>query len=421
MGFKKLQITVLALFFTGYGIAQTKLIEKVEKKGDEVVIPYEKYQLSNGLTIIVHEDHSDPMVFVQVTYHVGSAREQEGRSGFAHFFEHMMFQGSDHVGDDEHFKLLTGLGASWIDGQTSRDQTRYFELIPANQLETAFWLESDRMGYFLDAVTQEKFEIQRATVKNERMQEHENRPYGLVYETVGKNLYPEGHPYSWPYIGYIEDLNRVDVSDLKKFFLRWYSPNNATLTIAGDVKTADVIKLAEKYFAPLSSGPEVKPQVIAPVVLTKDRYVSYEDNGIKASELVIQFPTIPRAHPDEAALDALAFALGGSKSSLFQKNIVNKGFASNVNMSHPTMELAGEMSITVDGFQDTKLSVLDSLCRKYIESFEKTGISDEELKIFKANNEAFLFSSLEGVKGKGEKLAEGQVFEGSPNSIERDL
>jgi zinc protease len=146
MGSKKLPIALLALLIAFQATAQTKLIEKVVRKGDEVVIPYEKYQLANGLTVIVHEDHSDPAVFVQVTYHVGSAREQEGRSGFAHFFEHMMFQGSEHVGDDEHFKILTAAGAIKIDGQTDRDQTRYLQVVPSNQLETVLWLESDRMG-----------------------------------------------------------------------------------------------------------------------------------------------------------------------------------------------------------------------------------------------------------------------------------
>ena len=421
MGFKKLQSVLLALFFSCYGMAQTKLIEKVVKKPGQVVIPYEKYKLSNGLTILIHEDHSDPMVFVQVTYHVGSAREQEGRSGFAHFFEHMMFQGSDHVGDDEHFKLLVSLGATLIDGQTDQDQTRYHEIVPANQLETVFWLESDRMGYFLDSVTQAKFEIQRATVKNERQQNVENAPYGRMFEEVAKNLYPEGHPYSWPVVGYIEDLSRVNVSDLKKFFLRWYNPNNATLTVSGDVKTADVIKLAEKYFGPIPAGPTVKPQAIPPVVLTKDRYVSYEDNSINAPQLVIAFPTVPNRHPDEAALDALAFVIGGSKSSMLVKKIVNANFASEAKAEHPASELTGYWRITATGFQDTKLSKLDSLCRETLALFEKTGISDEELKMFIANNENYFINPLESVQGKGVTISANEVFTGNPNYIVKDL
>ena len=207
-----------------------KLVEKVVKQGNEFVIPYEKYVLPNGLTLIVHEDHSDPLVHVDVTYHVGSAREEIGKSGFAHFYEHMMFQGSDHVGDDQHFKIVTAAGGT-LNGSTNTDRTNYFQTVPSNQLEKMIWLEADRMGFLLDAVSQKKFENQRETVKNERGQNYDNRPYGLLFEEISKNLYPYGHPYSWLTIGDVEDLNRVSVNDLKNFFLRWYGPNNATLTI----------------------------------------------------------------------------------------------------------------------------------------------------------------------------------------------
>src|SRR6188768_4389780 len=169
--------------------AQTKLVEKVTQKGKEVIIPYSKYVLSNGLTLVVHEDHSDPVVHVDVTYHAGSAREEIGKSGFAHFFEHMMFQGSDNVGDEQHFKIVTEAGGT-LNGSTNRDRTNYYETVPSNQVEKMIWLEADRMGFLLDAVTQQKFEVQRATVKNERGQNYDNRPYGLLGEFSSKNLYP---------------------------------------------------------------------------------------------------------------------------------------------------------------------------------------------------------------------------------------
>jgi zinc protease len=249
-------VCLLSLLTVSMAYSQTKLVEKVTKKGSELVIPYEKYVLPNGLTLIVHEDHSDPVVHVDVTYHVGSAREEVGKSGFAHFFEHMMFQGSDNVADEEHFKIVTESGGS-LNGTTNSDRTNYFETVPSNQLETALWLEADRMGFFLDAVTQKKFEIQRATVKNERGQSVDNAPYGPIWENLSRTLYPYNHPYAWPVIGYLEDLDRADVNDLKRFFLRWYGPNNATLTVGGDVKPQEVVKLAEKYFGSIPKGPAV--------------------------------------------------------------------------------------------------------------------------------------------------------------------
>src|SRR4028119_1922955 len=183
------------LLLAGTAWSQAKLVEKVTKKGNELVIPYEKYVLPNGLTLIIHEDHSDPVVHVDVTYHVGSGREQIGKSGFAHFFEHMMFMGSENAPEKEHFQIVTESGGT-LNGSTNRDRTNYYETVPNNQLEKMLWLEADRMGFLLDAVTQRKFENQRSTVKNERGQNYDNVPYGLLREVAAKNLYPYGHPYS---------------------------------------------------------------------------------------------------------------------------------------------------------------------------------------------------------------------------------
>ncbi|HIO73453.1 MAG TPA: insulinase family protein, partial [Flavobacteriales bacterium] len=241
----------------GSTIPQPVLIEKVEAKDGQIIIPYEKWELPNGLTVIIHEDHSDPLAHVEVRYHVGSGRETAGKSGFAHFFEHMMFQGSDNVGDDEHFKIVSTVGGN-MNGYTTSDNTVYFATVPSNSLETALWLEADRMGFLLDSVTQEKFEVQRKTVKNEKAENQINQPYGLSSELLGQTLYPPGHPYSWPVIGYVDDLDRADVDDLKNFFLRWYGPNNAILSVGGDVNTEEVLSLAMKYFGPVKRGPEVK-------------------------------------------------------------------------------------------------------------------------------------------------------------------
>jgi zinc protease len=405
-----------AIFLCNFLSAQTRLVEKVEKKGSEIVIPYEKYILPNGLTLIVHEDHSDPVVHVDITYHVGSAREEIGKSGFAHFFEHMMFQGSDHVADEQHFKIVTEAGGT-LNGSTNRDRTNYFETVPSNQLEKMLWLEADRMGFLLDAVTQQKFEIQRSTVKNERGQNYDNRPYGLVYETASRNLYPYGHPYSWLTIGYIEELNRVNVDDLKNFFLRWYGPNNATVTVGGDVKPSEVVKLVEKYFGPIPRGPEVSPVVVPQAVLTSDRYASYTDNYARLPLLAIVYPTVPNYNKDMAALQCLAQVLGQGKNSVFYQQLVKKQLALQASASSQLSELAGEFTFQMVPMPGKTLAQMDSLFFDALNVFEKRGVTDEDIAKFKGSVEAQQINGLQSVAGKVSQLAAFQTFTGNPNKI----
>ncbi|MBC7872932.1 MAG: insulinase family protein, partial [Ferruginibacter sp.] len=395
---------------------QAKLVEKVTKQGNEIVIPYEKYVLPNGLTLIIHEDHSDPVVHVDVTYHVGSAREEIGKSGFAHFFEHMMFQGSDNVADEQHFKIVSDAGGT-LNGSTNRDRTNYYETVPSNQLEKMLWLEADRMGFLLDAVTQKKFEIQRSTVKNERGQNYDNRPYGLAGETASRNLYPYGHPYSWLTIGYVEDLNRGNVNDLKNFFLRWYGPNNAAVTVGGDVKPADVVKLVEKYFGVIPRGPEVKPVVVPAVALTADRYASYTDNYAKLPLLLIQYPTVPNYHKDMGALACLAQVLGQGKNSVLYQQLVKKQLALQANTFSQLSELAGEMGFQLIPGPGKSLETMDSLFRNALDSFEARGVTDDDVAKFKGGIEAQQINGLQSVSGKVSQLAAFQTFTGNPNKI----
>ncbi len=404
-------------------VAQTKLIEKVEKKGDKIVIPYEKYELPNGLTVVIHEDHSDPLVHVDVTYHVGSAREELQKSGFAHFFEHMMFQGSDNVADEEHFKTVTEAGGT-LNGTTNRDRTNYFETVPSNQLEIMLWLEADRMGFFLDAVTQKKFEVQRETVKNEKGQNYDNRPYGPFRELQAAALYPYGHPYSWLTIGKLEDLDRVNVEDLKKFFLRWYGPNNATLTVGGDVNPKEVLAMVEKYFGVIPRGPEVAPMKLAAPVLKKDRYVSYVDKNIRFPAVVFAYPTVPRFHPDEAPLDCLAEILGQGKSSYFYKKFVKTQKAIQASASSSMAELAGEFSMFVLPFPGQTLDQFEKEVMLIMDEFEKAGVTDADIEKFKADMESNMINGLQSVGGFGGKvaqLASYETFLGNPNGIEMDL
>ena len=402
-------------------IAGVKFIEQVSAKGDETVIPYQKYELANGLTVLLHQDHSDPLVHVDVTYHVGSAREDIGKSGFAHFFEHMMFQGSEHVGDEQHFKMVTEAGGT-MNGTTNSDRTNYFQTVPANQLEKMLWLESDRMGFLVDAVTQEKFEVQRETVKNERGQRVDNRPYGRLYERVSQAMYPEGHPYSWPVIGYMEDLNRVDVNDLKAFFLRWYGPNNATLSIGGDIDAKETLALINKYFGTIPRGPEVNMPEKSKITLEADRYISMEDN-VHLPLVYMAYPTVSIRHEDEAPLDLLATILGGGKTSLLYKNLVKNQIAVQANVSHPCAELACTFNLLAlpHPASGKTLADIEKIIRDSLVEFEQRGVEDDDLAKAKAQMEAGFVFGLQSVSGKVSQLASNQTFTGNPNYIEQDI
>ena len=397
------------------------LVNKQTAEPGKVTIPYTKYRLDNGLTVVLHEDKSDPLIHVDVTYHVGSAREEVGKSGFAHFFEHMMFQGSKHVADDEHFKIITEAGGD-MNGTTNRDRTNYFQTVPANQLEKVLWLEADRMGFLLEAVTQEKFEIQRDTVKNERAQSFENQPYGLRSERNGEALYPTGHPYSWSTIGYVEDLDRVSVDDLKAFFQRWYGPNNAVLTIGGDIDVAQTLSWVKKYFAGIPKGPEVKDAEKSPFSLAQDRYVTLEDR-VHLPLIQLTFPTVYVRHEDEAPLDVLSDILGGGKTSLFYKNLVKDNHAVQAVVSHPCSELACEFQLIAlaNPGKTPQLAELQKKIEQTLEEFEQRGVNQDDLNRTKASIEASTIFGLQSVAGKVSLLASNETYDQNPDMVQYDL
>ncbi|MGI9201721.1 MAG: M16 family metallopeptidase [Woeseiaceae bacterium] len=398
------------------------LIEAVEKASSEdFTIPYKKYELDNGLTVILHEDDSDPLVHIDITYHVGSAREEIGKSGFAHFFEHMLFQGSENVADEEHFKIVSESGGT-LNGTTNSDRTNYYETVPSNQLEKMLWLEADRMGYFLDAVTQEKFEIQRETVKNERGQSVDNRPYGRLSERVGEALFPVGHGYSWSTIGYIEDLNRVDVNDLKRFFLRWYGPNNATLTIGGRFDEAQTLGWVDKYFGSIPRGPEVLPPEVTPVTLDKNRYISMEDN-VSLPLIYMAFPTVHRNHPDEAPLDLLMTIMGQGDTSLLYQNLVKTGLAVQASAGHACRELSCSFTLLAlpNPAAGQSLGNLEGLMRDTLVEFEERGFHAEDLERLKMLIISGKIYGMESVSGKVSTLADSETFLGTPNNAVDDI
>lgn len=398
-----------------------QLIESVSVHEGRLTIPYETYVLDNGLTLILHEDKSDPVAHVDVTYHVGSAREDIGKSGFAHFFEHMMFQGSENVADEEHFRIVSESGGT-LNGTTNNDRTNYFQTVPSNQLEKMLWLEADRMGFLLPAVTQESFEIQRATVKNERAQNYENKPYGLVMERVGEAAYPDGHPYSWMPIGYVEDLDRVNVNDLKAFFLRWYGPNNATLTIGGDFDRQQVLDWVVKYFGPISRGPEVDKPAKWDVTLDADRYISMEDR-VSLPLLFKAIPTVYARHEDEAPLDVLMSIIGGGETSMLYEALVKTGLAVSAGTGHGCRELSCLFTIQAlpNPASGTSLADLDRLIRKTLSAFEARGVEEDDLLRVKAGIRAGTIFGLESVSGKISKLAHWQTLHDDPNLIQAEI
>jgi zinc protease len=404
-----------------FSIKGVEYVASNAAKAGYVTIPYKKYQLENGLTIVLHEDHSDPLVHVDVTYHVGSAREELGKSGFAHFFEHMMFQGSQNVDDEEHIRIITEAGGN-MNGTTNTDRTNYYATVPANQLEKILWLEADRMGFLLDSVTQEKFEIQRETVKNERAQNFENQPYGLRNERNSQALYPVGHPYSWSTIGYIEDLDRVNVNDLKAFFKRWYGPNNAVLTIGGDIDPKQVLIWADKYFGSIPSGPAVVSADKEPVLLTEDRYITMEDE-VHLPLLQVTYPTVYVRHADEAPLDVLSNILGGGKTSLFYKNLVKNGDAVQALVSHPCQELACEFQLIALANPAKKPKLADILLRfeQTLTEFEQRGVNEDDLNRTKAGIESSTIFGLQSVSGKVSTLASNQIYNNQPDMVQYDL
>ncbi len=400
------------------------LVETVgPAKGDQVVIPFTKYKLDNGLTVVLHEDKSDPIAHVDVTYHVGSGREDIGRSGFAHFFEHMLFQGSENVKDEEHFKFISEAGGT-LNGSTNGDRTNYYETVPANQLEKMLWLESDRMGFFLNgpAVKPEAFEVQRETVKNERGQNYDNRPYGLRFERISEAIYPEGHPYSWPTIGSLEDLDRANLDDLKTFFLDWYGPNNATITIGGDIDKLQTLEWVKTYFGTIPAGPEIGKPAKDAVTLDADRYISLEDN-VQLPELNMVWPTVYANHPDEAPLDVLQDIIGGGQTSLLYKNLQKPGLAVAAVNFHRCGEISCTFHILVrpNPAKVSGLTEIETIVRDSLTEFETRGVKDDDLTRVKSSIVSNLIYGLESVSGKMSQLAAYETYRDNPNGIGDDI
>ena len=383
-------------------------------------VPVETFTLKNGLRVVVHEDHTAPLVAVNLWYHVGSGREVKGRSGFAHLFEHMLFQGSQNVGDDQHFSIVQDAGGA-ANGSTNADRTNYFEMVPSNYLETALWLESDRMGFLLPSLDQNKLDNQRDVVKNERRQRYENAPYGMGMMRVGEMLYPATHPYHWPTIGYMEDLTAASLDDVKAFFTQWYSPDNACLVVAGDVKPSEVKRLATRYFGDLPKGPARPPLPHAPAALTADQRDVLEDQ-VTLPQIMMAWHSVPAWDKDDPALDILASILGQGKASrLYERLVYKEQSAQSVSSFEFTREQAGSFHITVQAREGQSLTQMERAVLEEISRMAKDGPTDRELQQAKNSIEADAVRAVETLLGKADRINSYMTLRGKPDLFNEEL
>ncbi len=384
-------------------------------------VPFEKYELENGLDVILHQDKSDPIVSLAIQYGVGSNREKTGRTGFAHLFEHMHFQESENVPQDQFFKTIQDAGGT-LNGGTWKDGTVYYEIVPKNAMETVMWLESDRMGYLINTVTETAFENQQEVVQNEKRQRVDNNPYGHTSWVIDKNLYPEGHPYNWQVIGELEDLQNATVEDVKEFYDRFYGPNNATLVLAGDFDTTEAKKMIEKYFGEIKRRQEVEPLKPLPVTLAKTKRLYHEDNFATAPQLNMVWPTLEQYTDDAYALDFLGEILSeGKKAPLYKILVKEKDLTSRTTAYNNSNELAGDFQITITANNGVDLDSIESGIYEAFALFEKNGVTDRDIERIRAGLETQFYNGISSVLGKSFQLASYNVFTGDPSFITQDI
>ena len=385
------------------------------KENDIMHIDYEEYTLDNGLKVVLHEDHSDPIVAQAIAFHVGSAREKEGKTGFAHFFEHMLFQRSENLARNAFFNKISDMGGTF-NGGTSNDYTIYFECVPRDALEKILWMESDRMGFFINTVTQSGLEREIDVICNEKRQTEVNNAYGMMNDVMSKNFFPKRHPYSWTVIGEFDDIKSATVEDVKEFYGNYYVPSNATLCIAGDFDPKEVKELIEKYFAEIPSHPVEKPAVWD-VKLDETRQLYYEDQFAKMPAVNIAWPAVAEGHEDEAAIDAFCSLFGRGKNSPLYKNIVEKNLAPRVSASNRARESAGQITINTTAYPGVDIDLIMAAIQQAMADFEENGVDEEELASLKAENETSAYRQLSSVLGKAMMLARSKEFYGKADKF----
>jgi zinc protease len=385
-------------------------------------IPFTRYVLPNGLTLVVHEDHKAPIVAVNVWYHVGSKNERAGKTGFAHLFEHLMFNGSENF-DDDYFKVLERIGATDLNGTTSEDRTNYFQTVPVSALDTVLWMESDRMGHLLGAVTQARLDEQRGVVQNEKRQ-GENEPYGRVWDVMTPSLYPKGHPYSWPVIGSMEDLDAAKLDDVKEWFRTYYGAANATLVIAGDVKAEEVKAKVERYFGDVPPGPPVDRFSAWVAKRTGEQRQEMRDR-VPQARLYMVWNTPQWGTEDDTLLSLAGQILSSGKTSrLYKRLVYDDQIATDATAMQGTSEIGSTFFVQASARPGGQAAPVEKAIREELARFLARGPTADELERARTQRLAMFVRGVERVGGHGGKsdvLAEGQVYGGDPAFYRKEL
>jgi zinc protease len=383
-------------------------------------IEYEKYTLKNGLEVVLHQNKNLPLVAVNVWYKVGSVCEKRGKTGIAHLFEHMMFQGSQNAAKEMHFRLIQEAGGT-LNGSTTFDRTNYYEKLPANYLELALWLESDRMGFLLPALTLEKLDNQKGVVLNERLERYENQPYGLAWEKLLGSLYPENHPYSWPTIGYLDDIKNYSLEDVSSFFINYYSPSNACLVVAGDFESAYCKDLIEKYFGGILTNGFSPENGFEIPSLENNIQINYEDN-VQLERIYLAWHSDRAYSNDDAVLDTIADILSGSKNSrLYKKLVYEKEIAQDVSAMQISGKLSGIFMIVATAKPGKNINVIKDEIFNEIYSLQKTGVTERELLKSKNGIKSNFIYSLQQIDNLADHLNTYNFYFNEPNSFIKDL
>jgi zinc protease len=407
----KLFLTAAALLVSGATAAA--------QPAAKLRVPFTLDTLPNGLTLIVHEDHSVPIVTTNVWFHVGSGDEQVGRTGFAHLFEHLMFMGSQHAPYPQFDRLLEAAGAD-NNGSTTEDRTNYFEEGPSSALPLMLWLEADRMGWLLPTMDKPKLDLQRDVVKNERRQSYENQPYGIVGDYQPKLMYPAGHPYSWSVIGSMADLSAAAEEDVKNFFRQYYAPNNATIVVAGDVNTAEVRALVRKYFSAVPRGPAIT-RPTPPAFTVRDTIVTIEDR-VQLARLYLNWHSVKSTDADAPALQVLSYILAGSRTARLTQALVYSGeVATSVNAYDDSKRLDGDFNIVATARPGLGLDTVQTIIDAELQKLVANGVTPRELEQARNAIEAAFLRSLQTVGGKADQLNEYYYQTGNPDGFQKDL